>query len=41
MNAPPSSNLEFGSTEPGGTTRYGFVVGIFATDHPAVIEEST
>lgn len=33
--------LEFGSIETGGTSRYGLVVGIFATDHPAVAEAST
>ena len=32
--------LEFGSAEPGGTTRYGLVVGIFATDHPTVSEDT-
>ena len=31
--------LEFGSVPTGGETRYGLVVGIFATDHPTVTEE--
>ena len=31
--------VEFGSAPTGGETRYGFVVGIFATDHPVVTDE--
>lgn len=32
--------LEFGAAEVGGDTRYGLVVGLFATDHPTITEET-